>query len=371
MGKDKHSLYALKNGLGKEASGSEQLGFALISPERKRTVKMMKKLTIALAVLMIASGSVLAGTIRHDRTESQYLSLGATYSNVGRIIVNTPTADYLGSGTLIAPNWVLTAGHMVDDIISGTVAFGGTSYTAESWVAHSNWDGNLLNGNDIALIKLMNNVVGIDAAELYTGSDEFGQVGTAVGYGKSGTGLTGAVTSAGTLRAGNNVIDAYYGKNQKKTKILLSDFDNPLDPGDNSYGSDVPLNLEYLIAPGDSGGPVFIDIDGVSLLAGVNSFGASFDEDTDSDYGDVSGHTRVSQFTNWIDGILAGGDGGGGKGKGGNGGGNGGGRGGGKPTLSDTDLGPNVDAMIIPEPTSMILLAAGLPLLLKNRRRRK
>jgi hypothetical protein len=316
----------------------------------------------------------LGGTIRDDRTDSQYLTLGANYDNVGRIIVNTPTASYLGSGTLIAPNWVLTAGHMVDDIISGTVTFGTAQYTAESWRAHSKWSGDLLNGNDIALIKLTTDVTGgIPIAQRYTGSDEFGQVGLAVGYGRSGTGLTGAVTSAGTKRAGYNVIDAYYSRSPKKTpKIFLSDFDNPGDPGDSAYGSDTPLDLEYLIAPGDSGGPVFIDLGGGPLLAGVNSFGASFDGDTDSDYGDVSGHTRVSQFNDWIDDILAGGGGGkgGGNGGGGNGGGgNGGGRGGGKPTLFDTDMDMTVDAMFVPEPTTLTLLTIGLAGVLKRRRR--
>jgi hypothetical protein len=204
-----------------------------------------KHIAIALTVLVMASAPVLAGTIRDDRTDSQYLSLGANYDNVGRIIVDTPAGQFLGSGTLIAPNWVLTAGHMVDDITAGTVTFGGAQYDAESWQAHSKWSGDLLNGSDIALIKLTADVGGgISIAQRYTGSDEFGRVGTAVGYGMSGTGLTGAVTSAGTLRAGENVIDAYYARNPRKTpKIFLSDFDNPGNPGDNAYGSSAPLDL--------------------------------------------------------------------------------------------------------------------------------
>ena len=334
-------------------------------------MERMRYFAIVLVVLVMASAPALAGTTRHDLDEDSvpvdlqvHVALGAAYDNVGRIIVTTPTADYFGSGTLIAPNWVLTAAHMVDDIMSGTVTFGATQYTAERWVAHSKWNGDLLNGNDIALIKLTTYVVGVDTAVRYTGSDEFGRVGTAVGYGMSGTGETGAVTPAGAKRAGENVIDAFYSRNPKKTpKIFLSDFDNPDNPADSAYGGGAPLDLEFLIAPGDSGGPVFIDVGDGPLLAGINSFGASFDGDTDSDYGDVSGHTRVSEFNKWIDDILGGGGGkGGGKGGGGNG------KGGGKPSLFDSDLG--IGSIPTPEPTTLILLAGGLPLLLKRRRLR-
>ena len=86
--------------------------------------------------------------------------------------------------------------------------------------------------------------------------------------------------------------------------MFLSDFDNPNNAADSAWGDSSPLDLEYLIAPGDSGGGMFIDVAGEDLLAGVHSFGASFDDLTDSDYGDVSGHTRVSAFTRWIGSVL-------------------------------------------------------------------
>jgi hypothetical protein len=71
-------------------------------------------------------------------------------------------------------------------------------------------------------------------------------------------------------------------------------------------GSSRPLNLEYLIAPGDSGGGVFIRSGGKELLAGINSFVEADIGPLDSGHGSISGHTRVSVFNRWIDNVLQG-----------------------------------------------------------------
>ena len=57
---------------------------------------------------------------------------------------------------------------------------------------------------------------------------------------------------------------------------------------------------------GDSGGGVFITTKTGTYLAGVNSFGAAWDGNVNSDYGDVCGYTRVSAFTSWINSIIGG-----------------------------------------------------------------
>lgn len=54
------------------------------------------------------------------------------------------------------------------------------------------------------------------------------------------------------------------------------------------------------MAPGDSGGGVFLTIDSQTYLAGVISFVAGTDGSGNSDYGDVNGFGRVSAFTPWI-----------------------------------------------------------------------
>jgi len=308
-------------------------------------------------VLLVLIGFVSfasAGTIRHDRDDDLYLGLGADFTSVGRVDFKIASDRYMGSGVLIDSNWVLTAGHVVDKAKSLKFTIGGVTYRAASWQAHPEWNEDLLAGYDIGLINLRKPVESVDPAVRYWGSDELYAEATIVGYGMTGTGLSGATTFDGEKRGGQNVIDELYGD----MSLFLCDFDNP-DPlaSDNVFGSPEPLGLEFLIAPGDSGGGLFLDVgDNTMQLAGVNSFIGWFDEAGDSDYGDISGHTRVSAFNGWIDEVIAGG------------GGNGNGNGGGKPPWAGGPGGPKKGSTVIPEPASLSLLAFGALLLLRRRR---
>jgi secreted trypsin-like serine protease len=215
----------------------------------------------------------------------------------------------------------------------------------------------LSTGYDIALVQLSSAVTGIAPAVRYTGANELGALATSVGFGKTGTGVTGAITFDGKKRAGQNVVDRFY--SSQNNRILLSDFDNPANAADNAFGSSVAGNLEYLIAPGDSGGGLFLDFGQGPLLAGVHSFGSAVDGLVDSDYGDRSGHTRVSVFNSWIDSIL---------GIGGGSSGNGGNNRGGKKKFTAA-LG--AESAAVPEPGSLLMMLVGVASMkLANRRRR-
>lgn len=249
----------------------------------------MKKIAIlAFAALPLMSQALV---IRHDVADSNYTSLGNSFTGVGAVVAG----GAFGSGTLIAPNWILTAAHVVDGASSATFFVGGGSYNSVGIFFRPGWT--LNNGLDMALIQLGGaGVTNVDSYDLNYGSDELGMVGTAVGFGMTGTGLTGAVQNAGTKRGGRNVIDTNFGT----TGVLGTDFDSG-SSGDNSSGTATQQDLENNVAPGDSGGALFINRGGNWQLAGVTSFYASFDGNTNGDYGDVSGFTRVSTSTQWIE----------------------------------------------------------------------
>ncbi len=106
-------------------------------------------------------------------------------------------------------------------------------------------------------------------------------------------------SEAGTIRhhrSDTNDGSSVVGYNDK---VLFEDFDSGA-AGDNWSGAQTQLDLEYLIASGDSGGPMFMNFGSGAVVAGVHSFIASADGNTDADYGDIAGSTRVSSYASWI-----------------------------------------------------------------------
>ena len=249
-------------------------------------------------------------TIRHDVPEADYLALGALpkYASAGHVRGGTTCA--VAGGVVINPEWILSAAHCVPGGVGGqSVDFKlGPDNTnpditidADNWFRHSSYT-NVAGGNDVSLIHLTQPVLSVTPVRLYRNSDEVGQQYTNVGYGRFGTGLTGDNQPRGTKRGGQNTINRLGNFiSGVSTNVILSDFDNPNNPGDSSMGSTVPLPLEAQVGLNDSGSPWFIENNGLVYVAAITSFRANGDGTDNSDYGDISGGTRVSRNITWID----------------------------------------------------------------------
>lgn len=269
------------------------------------------KAAVSLLVMAL-SIPAFAGIIRHDLPDSDYTDFAndPIFSGVGLIAFDTADGAYTCSGTVIHQNWVLTAGHCVDDATAMSFYLpsdtGWRFYEANSWVAHENFsDTEIFAGWDIGLMYFDSNF-DVTPAQLYSGHSEFLSPIASVGFGMTGNGLTGGVDSDYKRRAGTNIVDDLWSLEGNGDQIIWADFDHPTDPLLNLFNypdisfDDLASFFEIMAAPGDSGGGVFIEENGQIYVAGVHSFGGDFNGDGIWGYGDAYGSTRVSSFGDWI-----------------------------------------------------------------------
>ena len=209
---------------------------------------------------------------------------------------------YNGSGVMLSDRWVLTAGHVADFKTNGTFTIGGASYTIQSLVTapgHTSFSTTY----DVGLLYLSSAVPTIEAATMVRLEDPVSLLGREavwVGHGLSGTGLSGAQSPL-EFRAFTNVIEGFTPFAGLPSPSFYSDFDSPDGTGKSLVSSSAnPTRLEGNVTSGDSGGGVFITVEGKPYLVGISSYTSGFSPSLNSKYSSLSGAADLHQFHQWI-----------------------------------------------------------------------
>lgn len=256
----------------------------------------------------------VASVIRDDRTDADARSIAGTpaFATSARLTI----AGGVGSATLIATDWLLTAAHVVTSsagtpVAPGTISvlINGENRSASSVIAHPSWTGgNYTAGVDLALVHLTVPMSTVTGTPLYTGSSPVGRQVTLLGYGAFGHGSSGLTDPPGTLRGATNTLDATASTLYPtwSPSLLLMDFDAPGTTLYNRSGSTLATDAEGSPATGDSGGGSFILEGGVWQLAGVHSFTftTSAGAAAPFGYGTGSADVSVADFAPWISSVI-------------------------------------------------------------------
>jgi secreted trypsin-like serine protease len=244
------------------------------------------KETIKIVVFSIFALTLQGLILRHDVPDEKFVELAKQYPQ----ICHLP----MGEGALIDTSWIITAGHIGNDLVrdmnngySPTVTCNGTKYPIEKVVVHPNFaplEQELQ--NDIALIKIKGSIKNITPAKIYSKRDEKGKTITIVGMGDVGTGKTGPQKWDKITRAATNIIDG------TNNQWIYFTFDSPTSRN--------VTKLEGISGPGDSGGPAFMDIEGTRYLVGISSHQKGQAKYGKGKYGVTEYYARVSSYKAWI-----------------------------------------------------------------------
>ncbi|MEM8502677.1 MAG: trypsin-like serine protease [Cyanobacteria bacterium P01_D01_bin.1] len=197
-----------------------------------------------------------------------------------------------GMGTLIRPDWILSAAHVAAEIsLERKIEIAGSAYAIRQIVLHPQFcdcsEAVGLAEYDIALIQLEQPVEAITPLPLYRNTDESGKTVTFAGRGDCGTGLIGPNQVDGKLRIATNRIE------QVDEQRLMFTFDAPPNC----------TALEGISGPGDSGGPALIETGGGWAIAGVSS-GQKSSNLGEGCYGVQEYYVRVSSQIEWIESVI-------------------------------------------------------------------
>ena len=297
-------------------------------------------LAVTLGLALPAKADTLASPVQQRLATVDDPDNHITTSFDGTALLSGPPFHLCGTTLLPTGKHVLLAGHCLFSFDTGlqysttdfTLDFGdGLIVTPERFYVRPDFDLFRVD-HDIAIIELPEVLPDtITRYDIYRDSDEFGKIGTKIGFGGHGTGATGVPVIGESFdnqkRVGQNIYDApgeilnglIPGFSILEGTQLAYDFDNGL-PENDAFGTvfgpdyaDLGLGInEVNSVLGDSGSPTFID----GLIAGLTSYGFGGDLSvalqatdvtpgiTDSSFGEISVDTRVSYYAKWIDNVL-------------------------------------------------------------------
>ena len=227
-------------------------------PALEQTADMMRTILLAALAACLAVLPAAALTIRPDRDDAEYLELATRY----------PSAIALGAaggGVLVNSRWVLTAAHRARPLKPRErLRIDARDIEIAAVYLHPGWKSGA--ENDIALLLLKSEVLGIAATPVYRAGDENGKGAIVVGQG------------GGKKRAAINTVD-------RVAPLTLGLRLKPLDEASDLQGA---------LSAAETGAPLFVEIGGEILVAGV-AHGTADGWET---------YARASAFGNWVEATM-------------------------------------------------------------------
>ncbi len=242
---------------------------------------------LIVSVFLLFPGIANSLVRRHDVDDQKLLSLGAEFDAVG-------TVGGLADGTLIAPQWVLTAGHVARGAARrGRLTFSTATETVpvRAVFVHPNFSGP--GAFDLGLLQLERPIETVKPIPLMVGQDVDlqGLELVLVGHGRHGVGNDPARLEDGQRRAGSNLVESVFADS------LRFLFDAP--------GTQNITRLEVIPGPGDSGGPALLRLGDRYVVVAVSSAGSPGARGPGS-YGALDTFARVESSRKWMDSVIAG-----------------------------------------------------------------